>query len=101
MMKAFGTGSTLTRAEFTLVSIPQPSDKLKNPRRFRLQNAFHDQLASAIHDGNRDFCLVNVHFNRVSRTCQTMVELRQKMAELNGKRLVQLMLPIPNERQNN
>ena len=33
----------------------------------------------------------------VSRTYQTMVELRQKMAELNGKRLVQLMLPIPNE----
>jgi P63C domain-containing protein len=32
----------------------------------------------------------------VSRTCQTMVELRQKMAELNGKTLVQLMLPLPN-----
>jgi P63C domain len=35
----------------------------------------------------------------VSRTCQTMIELRQKMAELNGKRMVQLMLPIPNEAQ--
>jgi hypothetical protein len=35
----------------------------------------------------------------VARTCDNMVQLRQRMAELNGKRLVQLMLPIPNERQ--
>ncbi len=34
----------------------------------------------------------------IARTCQTMVELRQKMAELNGKTLVQLMLPLPNQR---
>jgi P63C domain len=33
----------------------------------------------------------------IARTCQSMVELRQKMAELNGKRLVQFMLPIPND----
>jgi hypothetical protein len=33
----------------------------------------------------------------VARTCDTMVELRQKMAELNGRTLVQLMLPIPNQ----
>lgn len=32
----------------------------------------------------------------IARTCATMVELRRKMAELNGKTLVQLMLPIPN-----
>lgn len=32
----------------------------------------------------------------IARTCETMIELRQKMAELNGRRLVQLMLPIPN-----
>ncbi len=31
----------------------------------------------------------------VARTCEHMVELRQKMAELNGKTLVQLMLPLP------
>src|ERR1017187_9975850 len=33
----------------------------KNRPRFCLQNAFHDQLASPIHDGNRDRCLVNLH----------------------------------------
>lgn len=33
----------------------------------------------------------------VAKTCDNMVELRQKMAELNGRRLVQLMLPIRNE----
>ncbi len=33
----------------------------------------------------------------VAKTCETMLELRRKMAELNGKRLVQLMLPITNE----
>ena len=31
----------------------------------------------------------------VARTCGNMVELRQKMAELNGRTLVQLMLPMP------
>jgi hypothetical protein len=31
--------------------------------RLRLQNAFHDRLALAIHDRNRDRCLVNVHAN--------------------------------------
>jgi hypothetical protein len=31
----------------------------------------------------------------VARTCEHMVELRQKMAELDGKTLVQLMLPLP------
>jgi hypothetical protein len=31
----------------------------------------------------------------VSRTCTTMVELRERMAELNGYRMVQLMLPFP------
>ena len=31
----------------------------------------------------------------VARTCEHMVELRQKMAELNGNPLVQLMLPLP------
>lgn len=31
----------------------------------------------------------------VARTCESMVELRQKMAELNGKSLVQMMLPLP------
>ena len=35
----------------------------------------------------------------IAKTCETMLELRRKMAELNGKRLVQLMLPIANERQ--
>jgi len=30
----------------------------------------------------------------VARTCEDMVELRQKMAELSGKSLVQLMLPL-------
>jgi hypothetical protein len=32
----------------------------------------------------------------VARTCQTMHELRERMAELNGRRMVQLLLPIPN-----
>lgn len=31
----------------------------------------------------------------VARTCENMVELRQRMAELNGRTMVQLMLPIP------
>lgn len=31
----------------------------------------------------------------IARTCENMIELRQKMAELNGRRLVQLMLPLP------
>lgn len=35
----------------------------------------------------------------VARTCETMIELRQRMAELNGRRLIQLMLPIPNEQR--
>jgi hypothetical protein len=33
-----------------------------------------------------------------AKTCENMVELRRKMAEMNGRRLVQLTLPIPNER---
>ncbi|MBI4165699.1 MAG: hypothetical protein HY508_08205 [Acidobacteria bacterium] len=37
----------------------------------------------------------------VARTCDTMMELRQRIAELNGRRLVQLMLPIPNEPRTN
>jgi hypothetical protein len=32
----------------------------------------------------------------VARTCETMLELRQRMAELNGKRMVQFMLPLSN-----
>ena len=35
----------------------------------------------------------------VSRTCENMVELRQRMAELNGRTMVQLMLPIPKPTQ--
>ena len=31
----------------------------------------------------------------ISRTCDNMAELRQKMAELNGKTMVQFMLPLP------
>ena len=31
----------------------------------------------------------------ISRTCDNMSELRQKMAELNGKMMVQFMLPLP------
>lgn len=31
----------------------------------------------------------------VARTCQTMAELRARMAELNNRQMVQLMLPIP------
>jgi hypothetical protein len=31
----------------------------------------------------------------VARTCDNMAELRQKMAELNGKMMVQFMLPLP------
>jgi hypothetical protein len=31
----------------------------------------------------------------ISRTCDNMSELRQKMAELNGKTMVQFMLPLP------
>jgi hypothetical protein len=31
----------------------------------------------------------------VARTCDNMRELRQKMAELNGKTMVQFMLPLP------
>ena len=30
----------------------------------------------------------------IARTCENMMELRRKMAELNGKTLVQLMLPM-------
>src|ERR1039458_3592931 len=36
-------------------------EELQNRGCFRLQNAFHDQLALAIHDRNRDRCLVNIH----------------------------------------
>lgn len=32
----------------------------------------------------------------VARTCITMLELREKMAALNGKTMVQLYLPVPN-----
>ncbi len=32
----------------------------------------------------------------VSRTCRNMLELREKMAELNGRRLEQFYLPLPN-----
>jgi hypothetical protein len=32
----------------------------------------------------------------VARTCHTMLELREKMAALNGKSMVQLYLPVPN-----
>ncbi len=32
----------------------------------------------------------------ISKTCETMLELRRKMAELNGKTLVQMHLPLPN-----
>lgn len=32
----------------------------------------------------------------VARTCTTMHELREKMASLNGKTMVQLFLPLPN-----
>jgi hypothetical protein len=35
----------------------------------------------------------------VSRTCENMVELRQRMAELNGRTMVQLMLPLPKPTQ--
>ena len=35
----------------------------------------------------------------VSRTCENMVELRQRMAELNGRTMVQLMLPLPRPAQ--
>jgi hypothetical protein len=35
----------------------------------------------------------------VSRTCENMVELRQRMAELNGRTMVQLMLPLPKPKQ--
>jgi hypothetical protein len=31
----------------------------------------------------------------VARTCQSMAELREKMAELNGKLMVQIKLPLP------
>src|ERR1039457_3434677 len=41
----------------------QPLDELKDRSRFRLQDAFHDPLARAVHDGNRDRCLVNIHAN--------------------------------------
>lgn len=34
----------------------------------------------------------------VARTCDNMVELRRKMAELNGKTLVQMMLPMTLDR---
>ncbi len=32
----------------------------------------------------------------IARTCQNMLELREKMACLNGKTMVQLFLPLPN-----
>jgi hypothetical protein len=32
----------------------------------------------------------------VARTCETMFELREKMAALNGRTMVQLFLPVPN-----
>jgi hypothetical protein len=35
-----------------------------------------------------------------ARTCENMVELRRKMAEMNGKTLVQFSLPWPNDRSN-
>ena len=35
-----------------------------------------------------------------ARTCENMIELRQKMAEMNGKTLVQFSLPWPNDRRN-
>jgi hypothetical protein len=35
-----------------------------------------------------------------ARTCENMVELRRKMAEMNGKTLVQFSLPWPTDRRN-
>ena len=35
-----------------------------------------------------------------ARTCENMVELRRKMAEMNGKTLVQFTLPWPNDKMN-
>jgi hypothetical protein len=36
-------------------------DELDDRGRLGLQQAFHDQLASSIHHGNRDGGLMNVH----------------------------------------
>jgi hypothetical protein len=39
----------------------QSSDELDNRGRLGLQQAFHDQLATSIHHGDRDGGLVHVH----------------------------------------
>ena len=36
----------------------------------------------------------------IARTCENMVELRWKMAEMNGKTLVHFSLPWPNDKIN-
>jgi hypothetical protein len=42
-------------------SFVQSSDELDNRGRFCLQQAFHDQLATSIHHGDRDGGVVHVH----------------------------------------
>jgi len=45
------------------INFPASLERTLESWPLRLQDAFRDQLARAVHDGNRDRCLVNVHAN--------------------------------------